>query len=311
MKKKFLFLPFFSFFFFLHTACAEEAAPPIEQDSLPQAAIGKEFPEPSTSAPKRKLWFRNSGEWVASRTVRAGVSTEPTGIIITDGKRFDTTVGKRFPVFTWKEKSMSESWSIGIDGGMLASLVRYNNLGNLAFGTNTFDGFFGAYFAYANDGSIFLFRTAHLSAHLVDNSPDILTPISYSQFWNEIILGQNFPAPEEESDWDLYLQTSIGLNNTSAPASNNPRLAFGISAGKALSGPDSLAIIASGDILNTGVQNQRSSYSAFLGLGRLQRPNTTHRPYRFGVVTLQGTDQRNQYYTRRQNFTAFELQAEF
>ena len=68
----------------------DEELPPvnIDKDSV---AIEKKTDD--------KSWYRNSGEWVASRTVRVGIPTEPASKIVTDGKRYDITVGKRFPFF--------------------------------------------------------------------------------------------------------------------------------------------------------------------------------------------------------------------
>lgn len=258
-----------------------------------------------------KHWYRDSGEWIANRTTRVGISTEPTSKILSDGKRYDVTLGKRIPLDSWSEESLSESWSVGIDGGMLASLERYKNGGRLTFATNTFDGFFGAWLARAVDGTIVMLRLGHLSAHLVDNSPDILRRTIYNQFWNEIIIGQEFPNPELRSNWDLYFQGSVGLNYTSAPIQKNPRASFGISAGYCLDGPDSLAVVSSADMLHAGVIGQASSYSYFLGLGYLQRPNSTHRPFRVGATALRGSDPRNQFYANKANFTALELQTEF
>lgn len=290
-------------------AIEDEALGSLPAPIVPEELYNEHMNDPNVGA--KKLWYRNAGEWISSRTVREGISTEPTTKVITDGKRFDVTLGKRFPLYTWNEKSLSEAWSLGIDAGMYASLTRYNNVGRLTFGTNTFDGFFGADIAYAKSGNIFMLRTAHLSAHQVDNSPNIFNTINYSQFWNQLIIGKEFPAPESVSDFDLYAQGSVGLNNTSIPKAKQPRAALGISLGKALQGPDTLAILASADALRAGVIGQSTTYSYFLGLGYLQRPNNTHRPLRFGVQAMRGSDQRNQYYAQPEKFTAFEIQTEF
>jgi hypothetical protein len=271
------------------------------------ASDSAEPPAPSATKP----WFRNAGEYIANRSLRIGIPTSPSSKILTDGKRFDVTLGKRIPLYTWEEDGPGEAWTFGIDGGMLASLVRYSNNGRLTFATDTFDGFFGAYLAKAWDGWLAMARYAHLSAHLVDNSPQILNPVGYSQFWEELTLGKSFPAPSEPSDWDLQLQGSIGLNHTSMPAQANPRLAFGASFGHALWGPDSLAVLTSADLLKAGVAEQKATYSFFLGVGTLNRPETTHRPFRAGITHFSGADYRNQFYFRKHTWTTFEVALEF
>ena len=222
------------------------------------------------------------------------------------------SLGKRIPLIRWAEEEKFGGWSVGVDGGMLASLTRYSNRSQLTFATNTFDGMFGAYIGFVDgDGWIALFRTAHLSAHLVDNSPRILIPINYSQFWNEIIFGKTFPEIRRKSDWNLHLQASVGLNNTSSPSVDQPRASLTTDFGYALNGPDSLAILATADALRAGVSLQTWSYTFFLGLGYLSRPDTTHRPFRFGVAHFRGSDYRNQLFFNRQNWTTFELTTEF
>ncbi|MGZ3654585.1 MAG: hypothetical protein ACXVCS_03480 [Bdellovibrionota bacterium] len=273
---------------------------------------------PLTSTPVLKtpeehpLWYRNAGEFLASRTTRSLAPTDVSTKIITDAKRFDVSVGKRIPLKNWNTEGPTDTWSFGMDGGMLASLIRYTNQGRLTFATNTFDGMFGLYAGFIeSDGWMVIFRTAHLSAHLVDNSPMFLTPISYSQFWNEIIVGKSFPDLRQESDWDLHLQGSVGLNNTSTPLTDQPRVALDADFGYALNGPDSLAVIANADALRAGVQNQAVTYEFFLGLGHIARPQTRHRPFRMGVAHFRGSDYRNQLFFERQNWTTFELAAEF
>lgn len=256
-------------------------------------------------------WFRDAGEYIASRSTRMGFPTDVNTKIITDAKRYDVSVGKRIPLLVWDDDSMSDAWVFGVDGGMLASLTKYSRLGKLTFATNNFDGFFGAYLARAIDGWFFMFRVAHLSAHLVDNSPQILSPVSYSQFWNEIIVGKTFPAPEEISNWEVHLQSSVGMNNTSSPTAKQPRASGGLSAGYAPGGADRLAILTSFDALNPGVQGQDATYAAFLGFGTLNRPNTTHRPFRAGMAYFFGTDYRNQFYYRKQDWLTFEISADF
>jgi hypothetical protein len=258
------------------------------------------------------LWYRNAGEYIASRSTRTTLPTDVNSKIITDAKRFDVSVGKRLPLFRWAEEGRYSGWSAGIDGGMLASLVRYTNNAKFTFATNTFDGFFGAYIGHGTaDGWLGLLRFAHLSAHLVDNSPRFANPIAYSQFWTEIIAGKTFPAPSEISDWDLHLQANLGLNNTATPSVDQPRAGFGADFGYAFDGPNSLGLLASADATRAGVMGQRVSYAFFLGLGYLKRPTTTHRPFRFGLAYFRGSDYRNQVYFDRQNWLTFELAAEF
>lgn len=269
------------------------------------------LPSLAQAADGDQRWYRHAGEYLATRSTRMGVPTEVSTKILTDGKRFDVSVGKRIPVYTWAEEGPATAWSVGIDGGMLASLERYSRAGNFTFATNTFDGFFGAYVGFVRDGWVVMFRTAHLSAHLVDNSPRILNPVGYSQFWNEVVVGKTYPEPEETSDWEIHAQGSVGFNNSSMPANKQPRAAAGLSFGHSLSGPDSLAVLASADALRAGVLGQSPSYSFFLGLGTLNRPNTTVRPYRVGLAHFRGSDFRNQLFFARQNWTTLEISAEF
>jgi hypothetical protein len=256
-------------------------------------------------------WFRGPGEYIANRSLRVGLPTETAAKVLLDGKRFDVTLGKRLPLLTWNEEGAATAWTAGIDAGMLASLQRYNSGGRLTFATNTFDGFFGAFLAKAWDGWLVMGRFAHLSAHLVDNSPNILMPLGYSQFWEELVVGKTFPSPEMESDWELHLQGSLGLNHTSTPAHKNPRAAAGASFGHSVSGPGSLAVLASADMLRAGVDGQRPSYAFFLGMGTLNRPGSTIRPFRAGVAHLSGSDYRNQNFNQKHQWTTIEVSTDF
>jgi len=270
------------------------------------------FPFPLlASAEETKPWFRNTGEYLAHRSVRMGLPTATSPLLLTDGKRFDVTLGKRLNLLEWSVKSPANAWFAGIDAGILASLQRYNRGGQLTFATNTFDGFFGMFLGKALDGWLFLARFAHLSAHLVDNSPNFLSPVSYSQFWEEVVVGKTFPNPEVKSPWEVHVQGSVGLNHSSLPANKQPRASLGVSAGHALWGMNSLAVLASADVLRAGVMNQKPSYAAFLGLGSLNRPDSTTRPYRAGLAFHRGSDYRNQNYNRTQSWTTFELSTEF
>lgn len=267
---------------------------------------------PASANAEAKPWFRSAGDYMAYRTERWGVPTDPSTKVLTDGKRFDTSIGKRISLLTWgNDDGFDKAWSFGIEGGMLASLYRFSKDGSLTFATHTFDGFFGAYVGYMNDGWIALFRTGHLSAHLVDNAPEILNGVSYSQFWNEVIVGKTFPAPAMSTDWEVHVQGSLGLNNTSTPKASQPRATLGASGAYSVHGDGKLAVVASADALRAGVTGQKNSYAVFLGLGSLTRPNATMRPWRAGVAHYFGSDWRNQYYQRRQNWTAFEASTEF
>lgn len=257
------------------------------------------------------LWFRGPGEYIANRSLRVGLPTETASKMLLDGKRFDVTLGKRLPILTWGEEGPASAWTAGIDAGMLASLQRYNSGGRLTFATNTFDGFFGAYLAKAWDGWLIMGRLAHLSAHLVDNSPNILNPVGYSQFWEEVIVGKTFPSPEVESDWELHVQGNVGVNHTSMPTHKNPRAGFGMSFGHSLSGPGTLAVLASADMLRAGVEGQKPSYSYFLGMGTLNRPGSKIRPFRAGLAHLSGSDYRNQNYNKKHEWTTFEISTDF
>lgn len=258
------------------------------------------------------LWYHSAAEFLASRTTRTIAPTDVSTKIITDAKRFDVSLGKRIPVYSWNTTGPSDTWSIGVDGGMLASLIRYSNQGHLTFATNTFDGYFGAWLGFVHsDGWMAMLRSGHLSAHLVDNSPLFFTPIAYSQFWNEAIVGKSFPNLDKESDWNLHLQASVGVNNTSTPPVEQPRASLDADFGYALSGPDSLAILATADALRAGVANQSVSYSFFLGTGYISRPQTRHRPLRAGLAYFRGSDYRNQLFQNRANWLTFEVAAEF
>lgn len=266
---------------------------------------------PALASAAETPWFRHAGEYLATRSTRMGAPTDVNTKVITDGKRFDLSIGKRIPLYTWDEQGPASAWSVGIDGGMLASLARYDRAGSLTFATNTFDGYFGAYIGLVRDGWMVMLRTAHLSAHMVDNNPRILTPVAYSQFWNEIILGHTFPMPEEASHWELHVQGSLGLNNTSLPRAKQPRASLGASIGYALSASGQWAVLASVDALRPGVSLQKNAYTYFLGLGSLNRPGSTFRPYRVGLAHYRGSDYRNQNYNVTHKFTAFEISAEF
>jgi hypothetical protein len=280
-----------------------------EDEPLPSPNIPSEKRVKPTDA--SQPWYRDAGEYLAARSVRMGIPTDANTKVITDGKRFDVSLGKRISLYHWGEQSMAETWSVGVDGGMLASLTRYHKNGQLTFATNTFDGFFGAYVGYMADGWLMLGRYGHLSGHMVDSNPDFLSPNLYSQFWGEFILGKTFPNPLVESDWELHLQSSLGFNNTSAPRAKQPRATFTAVGSYSPGGPNKIAIIASADASNPGVQGQKPTYVFFLGAGSLNRPNTTHRPYRFGVAHYAGSDYRNQYFNKRQKWTTFEISTEF
>lgn len=296
-----------------HLLCAlllALAASAFAEDSLPPSVVPQDlYPNAGTEA--EYLWYRDAGEYIASRTTRMGFPTDVNSKILTDGKRYDVSVGKRIPLLLWEEKSLWDSWVFGLDGGMLASLERFARTGKLTFATNTFDGFFGLFAGRAWDGWIALLRYAHLSAHLVDNHPQVSSPVVYNQFWAEAIVNKSLPGPERESDWDLSLQGSVGLNNTSAPAAKQPRASLGVSYGHALRRAGDYALLASADALRAGVNGQRPTYAFFAGFGTLNRPQTTHRPFRAGIAHFTGSDYRNQFYARKQRWTTFEISAEF
>jgi hypothetical protein len=272
------------------------------------------FPLTSTAASdsdSRDPWYRDVGEYISSRTVRMGLATDPNSKILTDGHRFDVSVGKRLPIYSWGQVSLSEGWAAGVDAGMLASLERStSHTGTFLFATNTFDGFFSGWAAYTGGGWIGMFRYSHLSAHLVDNSPRIYSPTTYSQFWNELICGKDFPGPKEKSPWDLYFQGSVGLNNTSAPKNKQPRASLGADFGYSFFGPGSNGLILSADVLHAGVTGQTSTYSFFAGFGSVNRSNTVRRPFRVGVDYFTGSDYRNQFYADRQHWLALEVETE-
>lgn len=292
------------------TTVAPAEKKPAEKIPLPQSQVAQET-YPDANLPQMddsRLWFRNVGEYIANRTVRSGLANDTNTKMNTNGTRFDVSLGKRIALLKWHEHSNLAGWAAGVDAGMLASLDRFQRAGKLTFATNTFDGSFGAWVGYSDkDGWIALFRTAHLSAHLVDNNPQVTAASSYSQFWNEIIVSKSFPGPTETSEWDLQLQASVGLNNTSFPSSEQPRATGGVSYGHAFDGPDSIAWLLSADVLRPGVKGQLPTYAYFAGIGSLNRPNTTTRPFRIGVAHYTGSDYRNQYFYKTQKFTVFQV----
>lgn len=292
-------------------AFADEDLPPPSGPSAAAPSAPANTKAPESGGGKKRSWYRGYGEYLASRSSRMGVPTEPTTKVITDGKRFDAAIGKRISLLSFEQSGDLTGWSFGVDGGMLASLTRYKRNSQLTFATNTFDGFFGAYLGHINESWLFLLRYAHLSAHLVDNSPDILTPRNYSQFWTEVIVGKTFPHPLITSRWELHLQGSVGVNSASTPRSKPPRAALGMSFGHALGDPDDLALLLTADALSAGVTGQDPTYAFFTGFGSLNRPGTTRRPYRFGLAHFIGSDYRNQYFFRKQKWTTFELSVEF
>lgn len=268
---------------------------------------------PAYAYPVNPSWYRDLSEWVASRTIRDGlVGDEPTSKILTDGHRYDVSIGKRIPILVFGEATLTRGWSAGFDGGMLATLFRSKNRSsNVTFSSENFDGFFGAYLARALDDTIIMYRIGHISSHLVDNNPQILRSIPYSRFWQEIIVSQTLNSILKASNWDLHIQGSLGLNFMSEPAKSNPRALLGVDVGRNLGESGSVAMISSLDFRHPGVAQQKPNFSAFLGIGRLKRPQTTGRPYKVGVSHHWGSDYRNQYYLRRTHFTSFEVQLEF
>jgi hypothetical protein len=136
-------------------------------------------------------------------------------------------------------------------------------------------------------------------------------PVGYSQFWEEVIVGKTFPAPEVESDWELHVQGNVGFNHTSVPVHSNPRAGLGLSFGHSLSGPGGLAVLSSADVLRAGVIGQKPSYSFFLGMGTLNRPSSKIRPFRVGLAHLSGSDYRNQNYNKKHEWTTVEISTEF
>lgn len=264
----------------------------------------------AASANYADSYYRNAGEWIASRTVRSGLPTEPSALLLTNGKRYDVTLGKRLDIVNWGETSLWESFSFGVDGGMNGSFTRLNQGGRLTFATETFDGFFGAYLARAWRGNIAMLRTAHHSAHLVDNSPSILRATQYSQFWTEIIFGRSFPHPDRASRWDLYVQGRLGVHHRSMPKGQGLRTALGVNGGYAFSDPDSLAALFSLDYERAGVVGHLNHYGAFVGLGFLSRTESKRRPFRAGFNWQWGADHRHQFFYKKSSFPSFQIQTE-
>ncbi|NUM89788.1 MAG: hypothetical protein HUU37_11325 [Bdellovibrionales bacterium] len=292
---------------------AEEETPKLD---LPKAEIPQDlFPNEGKRRPGSRLrpWHADAAEWAAYRTQRPGMPTDPSSKILTDGQRYDITIGNRIPLLIWGLDDGFKSWSFGLDGAMMASLSRYKKDGKLTFATETFDGMFGAFLTRTTGRWIWMARTGHVSAHLVDNSPDYLKadPLAYNVFWYELVSTFNVVSPEAKSDWDLYFQGSVGWNYVALPQANNPRSGFGATYGHQLNGPDSLALIATADVVRPGITGQKPIYSAFLGAGFLARPESTRRPFRMGVTAFRGSDHRNQYFTRRNKFAAFTIHTDF
>ena len=265
---------------------------------------------PLASSAAEGNWYRSNSEFLAYQTQRQALATDPSTKINSDGKRFDVTLGNRIPIYAWGE---GENWSIGVDGGMLASLSRYQNQGKLTFATETFDGFFGLYLARMLNQWLFMLRTAHLSAHLVDNSPDVFTNTNlYNVFWTEGLAGYFLRKPKRTETWNLYLQGSLGVYTTSLPEKSGPRTQLGITFNHHLNGPESLEAIVSGDLLHTGIDAQRVHTATFVGIGRSGAAvDTTGRPFRVGVTFFRGSDHRNQYYARTDRLTAFTVHTDF
>jgi hypothetical protein len=287
----------------------EEATQQADAPKENEGFLGLDFTEPIG---RKHSWYRGSGEWIASRTVRDGlVGDEPVTKILTEGKRYDVTIGKRVPLLVINEESLTRAWSVGFDGGMMVTLFRSTgSSSNVAFASENFDGFFGLYVARAMDDTIIMYRMGHISSHLVDNNRRVTRAIAYSRFWNEIIVSRTLSTVTAASPWDIHVQASLGANFKSEPKQANPRWLFGFDIGRTLGDPDSLAAITSFDVRHAGVKNQGNDYAAFLGIGRLRRPENTHRPYRIGVSHHWGSDYRNQYYLNRSKYTAFEIQIE-
>jgi hypothetical protein len=256
-------------------------------------------------------WFRSNAEFFAHQTQRQALATDPSSKINTDGKRFDVTIGNRIPLYAWDETAAGDGWSVGIDGGMLASLNQYRNEGKLTFATHTFDGFFGLYLGRSLGQWLLMLRTAHLSAHLVDNAPEVFTNTSlYNVFWTETVAGYFFRDPTKDQDWNFYAQGGLGAYTMASPRRDNPRASFGLTFNQRLAW-DSPDLIISGDVLRAGIEDQLPSTALFVGFGRAAKLDATKRPYRAGMTFFGGSDYRNQYYARRTKFTAFTVQTEF
>lgn len=298
---------------------AAEAAP-VETKTFAEEANKLDTLEapPVTESPAKPPrltgpWYRNNSEWVASRTIRDGLmGDEPTTKILTDGKRYDMSIGKRFPLISFGEESLTRGWSAGFDGGMLVTLFRADsrNTSNVTFASENFDGFFGGYLARALDDTILMYRIGHVSSHLVDNNPRVTRAIPYSRFWQEVIISQTLSSILDPSLWDIHVQGALGANFMSEPKMSNPRALIGIDVGRTLGEPGGVSLILSADARRPGVKNQIPNYSAFIGIGRLKRPETLGRPFKIGIAHHWGSDYRNQYYRQRTSFTAFEVQLE-
>lgn len=265
--------------------------------------------EAAVKSEDNTLWFRNVGEWLSYRSTRSGLATEPTAKLLTNGSRYDATLGKRISFYSCG-KSLTEGFVAGGDGGMLASLHHIRTTGTGVFGTESFDGFFGLFTGYTKDGYLAMFRWGHLSAHLVDNAPNFGSPVNYSHFWGEAILGKTWPNPALPANWNLHLQGSAGMNYQASPPTKNPRYQAGFDAGYSPWGFDRLAFLTSSDLQNAGVLGQATHFTAFAGMGFMGRPESTRRPIRAGVTHIWGSDERNQYYSRSDSFWGFEIQAE-
>lgn len=277
---------------------------------LPKAETKTElYPEGMALEAPRPLWFRSVGEWMSFRSVRPGLSTEPTSKILSDGGRYDATIGKRLPILS-SGSSLTEGFVFGGDAGMFASLRRLKGTGAGIFATESFDGFFGLFTGFTSNGYLAMLRWGHLSAHLVDDHPAVSSAINYSHFWGELVLGKTFPDVSKPSDWDLHVQGSVGLNYMATPPQDNPRYKGGIDFGYSPWGPDAWAFLTSGDMEHAGVLNQQKHYSAFAGMGFMGRPESTHRPLRLGVTKVWGSDHRNQFYNTSNSFIGAEMQIE-
>ena len=283
-----------------------------DEEDEPATKPTRSIKQSTAKAEARAPWFPSASEFLSYQTQRPALATDPSTKISTDGKRYDMTVGSRIPVHSWAEDEVGYGWSVGFDGGMLASLERYELNGKLTFATETFDGFFGAYLARAAGSWLLMLRTAHLSAHLVDNSPRVLNNTTiYNLFWNEFLAGYFFRDPTKAQPWNLYMQGSLGANNVAEPRQSNPRATLGLTFNHQLDGPDSLGVILSADSLRAGIAGQKMHYAYFAGIGRAGSLQSTMRPWRAGVTMFRGSDHRNQNYSHTNHFTAFTIQTDF
>lgn len=272
------------------------------------------FPQKILAKNKKDYWYRSLGDWVASIGIRDNLMIEPNTKILSDGKRYDVSIGKRISLLHSPHRNIKKlGWSFGISASMTASLRLLdgkNENNSLIISTEHFEGLFGLYWGMVHKSWLLMAQVGHVSSHLVDNNLEVLNYIIYSRFWIELTIGKQFPNMRNNYKWRLYLQNSIGYNFKTEPEKSGIRLLTGMDLSFRLGGIRALSLITSIDFRDLGVREQKSHYTAFLGVGYPKYFYLGNRPWRFGVSYLKGGDYRNQFYQREDEYMALTWQME-